>query len=491
MGSRIWVAASWVVVSLVLPGCGAGSSGTDAQSTPSGTDAQSAPSSSATSAASAAPAGAAPDLGTCWRVPVDVNGDVHPSDWFDDSPKVPCTDPHTTETTHVLRLSKPTIAEVKRRFGECWDHVRVYLGVDPASWIPWGYAAFLPSREQIAHGASWMRCDAIFPATWDFARLRTIRDPAAGIANHPPTYLWACLGEDPKQAKQQFVPCDRRHQYEETGTLATLDNLKQYPSARELASAARQQCSYVYRGPDAHVALTAAWDPPSDRPPSPARASSSTRTANDCRPCRSTIRAEALGDILDRLAGISPHAAVRACSADEWSARAPVRPPSGDARRHRTPACLTGPRLPRRSGVGKRRRNMSSDASKATPRTSLANPSHSQAISASMPWGARNRPPPHAAVRSRPHGGQRKQADLPRDLREAYLAGVMALVRVVRVLVLLLLAVFTVSLVIGLGTSGTGVIEKVVLLALIAGCVFLAAKVSELATRVQARLQGH
>jgi hypothetical protein len=60
-----------------------------------------------------------------------------------------------------------------------------------------------------------------------------------------------------------------------------------------------------------------------------------------------------------------------------------------------------------------------------------------------------------------------------------------------RVLVLLLLASLAVSLVIGLGTSGTGAIEKAVLLALIAGCVLLAAKVSTLATKVQARLQRH
>jgi hypothetical protein len=46
-------------------------------------------------------------------------------------------------------------------------------------------------------------------------------------------------------------------------------------------------------------------------------------------------------------------------------------------------------------------------------------------------------------------------------------------------------------LVIGLGTSGTGVVEKMVLLALIAECVFLAAKVSTLAARTQARLQRH
>jgi len=68
---------------------------------------------------------------------------------------------------------------------------------------------------------------------------------------------------------------------------------------------------------------------------------------------------------------------------------------------------------------------------------------------------------------------------------------VIALVRLARVLALLLLAFFTVSLVIGLGTSQTGVIEKMVLLALIAGCVFLAAKVSTFATKAQARLQRH
>jgi hypothetical protein len=96
----------------------------------------------------------------------------------------------------------------------------------------------------------------------------------------------------------------------------------------------------------------------------------------------------------------------------------------------------------------------------------------------------------HAAVRARTCR-RALAADLPRTPTWAYLARVIALVRLVRALVLLLLAFFTVSLVIALGTSGTGVIEKMVLLALIAGCVFLAAKVSTLATRAQARLHGH
>ena len=36
-------------------------------------------------------------------------------DYFDDSSKVPCSEPHTTETVKVLRLSEPTIAEAKEQ----------------------------------------------------------------------------------------------------------------------------------------------------------------------------------------------------------------------------------------------------------------------------------------------------------------------------------------------------------------------------------------
>ncbi len=88
-----------------------------------------------------------------------------------------------------------------------------------------------------------MRCDAIFPA-WDFAGLRSTADPAAGIADDPPAYMWACLGEHPNKAKQPFVPCDQPHQYEETGGLAVLNDLEKYPSVAELAAAAKQQCAY-------------------------------------------------------------------------------------------------------------------------------------------------------------------------------------------------------------------------------------------------------
>jgi len=68
---------------------------------------------------------------------------------------------------------------------------------------------------------------------------------------------------------------------------------------------------------------------------------------------------------------------------------------------------------------------------------------------------------------------------------------VITLVRLAKVLVILLLAIFTISLAIGVGSSETGAVEKAVLLALIAGCVVVAAKVSTLATKATERLQHH
>ena len=189
VGSRIWLGALVALV-VALPGCNS-SGDPDDQSKPSDTV-------------------AAPEVGTCWRVPADADGDADPSDWFDDSPRVPCTEPHTTETAHVLQLTEPTLAEVKERFSDCWDHVRVYLSVDENSWIPWGYGAWLPSKEQIADGASWMRCDAIFPETWDFA---ASGPPLTQLRQSPTTRLPICgpaLANTPTRPSSRSSPATSR-----------------------------------------------------------------------------------------------------------------------------------------------------------------------------------------------------------------------------------------------------------------------------------------
>jgi len=65
------------------------------------------------------------------------------------------------------------------------------------------------------------------------------------------------------------------------------------------------------------------------------------------------------------------------------------------------------------------------------------------------------------------------------------------MVRLARILLILVLAALTVSFVVGLGRPEVGAIEKVALLALVAGCVVLAAKISTLASKAQERLQRH
>ena len=63
------------------------------------------------------------------------------------------------------------------------------------------------------------------------------------------------------------------------------------------------------------------------------------------------------------------------------------------------------------------------------------------------------------------------------------------LVRVARVVVTLVLAVIAVSAVIGVARPETGLLEKGSLLLLLAGCIFLAARIPTWATRVQAKLR--
>ena len=57
--------------------------------------------------------------------------------------------------------------------------------------------------------------------------------------------------------------------------------------------------------------------------------------------------------------------------------------------------------------------------------------------------------------------------------------------RLMRVLLLLVLTATTISLVIGLARPETGATEKVVLVVLIGGCIYLARLITGWATRVQ------
>jgi hypothetical protein len=183
--------------------------------------------------------------------------------WFDTSDRVPCTEPHTTETALVARLEEPTVAAAKQLAKGCQTAVVNYVGLDPSeNWIPWGWTAFIPTEEQLADGASWVRCEAAFPERWDFTRGRTTSVSASGIARDIPEDFWACLDQPPTELGQPFIPCDEPHNYEQTGDVAFLNGLDQYPSAAELAAETRRQCRPGIPAGLEGVSVTAAWDDP-------------------------------------------------------------------------------------------------------------------------------------------------------------------------------------------------------------------------------------
>ena len=149
MRSRARLAVAAGVVSFAFAGC-------DGSSDPKGQSGE-----------SPRPREDLPEVGDCWTVPAES---VFDEQYFvDDSDRVPCSEPHTTETALVARLDEPTVAAAKQLAEGCRTAVINYVGLDRSeNWIPWGWTAFMPSKEEIADGAAWLRCEAAFPETWDY-----------------------------------------------------------------------------------------------------------------------------------------------------------------------------------------------------------------------------------------------------------------------------------------------------------------------------------
>ena len=204
-----------------------------------------------------------PDPGSCWNVAPDHLG---LDDWFDDSPKVPCTRGHTTQTARAFTVPEPTVAMAKSVADSCWDTSRRFLGVDLDHWVPWQALVFLPSKAQIAKGASWVRCDVGIPArtqgTQQLAFTRSVEDAALD----PPAALWGCTRRSPLQsAPQPWHECAADHRYEATGTLARLVGLTRYPSRAQRERRGTRLCRQQLTAHQRSQGLTAlaAWDPPS------------------------------------------------------------------------------------------------------------------------------------------------------------------------------------------------------------------------------------
>ena len=199
--------------------------------------------------------------------------------WFDDSFKVSCTEPHTTETVSVHQLTNPTVAEAKEMAGRLQGGGHRLSRGQPRPLGPLGVRGSCRAGRRLPTAPPGCAATRSSPRG-TYGSVRSTTGSAADVALDPPPDLWTCLDEHPSKSKQPVVPCDQPHRYEQTGTLVTLTlNLDQYPPPAELEAAAQRQCAHGVPEAGENVGFTKGRNGRIDG----AGASCSTRPANRLR----------------------------------------------------------------------------------------------------------------------------------------------------------------------------------------------------------------
>ena len=204
----------------------------------------------------------APEVGTCRPIAPRLLDD--PDVVADDTPTVPCSERHTSQTVAVYRLAEPTVAEARALSGQCNSDARLLAGIDSHTWLPHAAGVWLPTPAQVDAGASWGRCDLLFPARTR-SYLPTWRNFAADDAfEKHAADLWGCLDGDPASRQQQsFIDCDRPHVYEATGDLVFVNGPVEHPTAAQ-AREATDRCRAFMDAEDQRLAVVVQWDLPDE-----------------------------------------------------------------------------------------------------------------------------------------------------------------------------------------------------------------------------------
>ena len=260
-GGVLQAAALTVVFAIALGACSGGDPDDDAD--PGSSTSSPAADPTASEPETDARLTGAPVAGTCWRMPPATAEDE--KHWFDDSPQVPCTQRHTLQTVAVYPVDKATPKAALEQDAVCDQDARLYIGTSSKNWVPWHYYLYLPSRDQVADGASWVRCDVAWAALSSGFRPTLATGSAEEMALRHPEEVWGCLDVFPQPTQPRpYAPCDKPHAYEATGHLLFLEDLDGYPTPRELRSAAAD-CRVALRNPDYEgLALRALWRPPDE-----------------------------------------------------------------------------------------------------------------------------------------------------------------------------------------------------------------------------------
>ena len=161
----------------------------------------------------------------------------------DSTAPVPCRQSHTARTVAVTYLPKKQdwgitdIQLFKLVLHRCYPDWAKTVGQDFATrhLSAYDYIWFVPGKTQRAHGARWIRCDAVLWAGRKLGALPTDRVPALRSTTVPDNQA-RCL-----QAKTFYTTtCDRGHALRATGTFAVAST--RFPGKAALTKLANRRC---------------------------------------------------------------------------------------------------------------------------------------------------------------------------------------------------------------------------------------------------------
>ena len=187
-----------------------------------------------------------PENGAC-RVlePADV------AESSNDSPTVPCGQPHTAET-YVVAQFGDDLAEAEyddpqlasEAYRRCSRDFRRFTGADESlalrTVLSWAW--FRPTEEAWEAGARWFRCDVV-GGTDTSATLVDLPRTAKGVLLGIPPDRWiACVAGDKVEGAPQ-VPCSEPHQWRAATTIVVGDEKDTFPGERLVEVLSRDYCS--------------------------------------------------------------------------------------------------------------------------------------------------------------------------------------------------------------------------------------------------------
>lgn len=190
---------------------------------------------------------APPVVGTCFTLTLDQALDPLAS-----PPPVNCADEHNAETADVADTGLgpdepyPTPSDLAQENGDVavavedvcsFEDITEYLGGDELDDPYAFYAAFLPSEEQWAAGARWVRCDVHY----GYLEPETAPGVMAGALEGDEAAAYrACFAGNP--ADYDVVPCSQPHDAEPVGGYVDLPVGTPYPADPAARQAIAGEC---------------------------------------------------------------------------------------------------------------------------------------------------------------------------------------------------------------------------------------------------------